>query len=67
NLLNLDPNVLIDFMYLDEGYPDGHGQDFRTAILVTGSFTVSPDELKLFYHDKQNYLLFKRKIRQRAA
>jgi hypothetical protein len=54
-------------MYLDEGYPDGHGQDFRTAILVTGSFTVSPDELKLFYHDKQNYLLFKRKIRQRAA
>ncbi|MDR1918421.1 MAG: hypothetical protein LBQ65_02100 [Tannerellaceae bacterium] len=60
NLMNLNPKVMIEDIYIDEGYPDGHGQQFRTAILTTASFTVSPDELKLFYHDKQNYLLFRR-------
>jgi hypothetical protein len=58
DLLDLDPERLMHDLYIEEGgYPDG--QDFRDAVLITGSVTVAPDELKLFYNNKTEYLLFK--------
>ncbi|MDR3134383.1 MAG: hypothetical protein LBU42_10275 [Prevotellaceae bacterium] len=60
DLRDLNSNRAITLMYQDEGYPNGHGQDFRTAIAIVGSFSLIADELKLFYYDNKNYLLFKR-------
>jgi hypothetical protein len=57
DLKHLNPDIAIEKMYIDEGHR--HGHDFRMAILVTGSFSVSPGELKLFNKNKTNYLLFK--------
>jgi hypothetical protein len=53
NLLDLNPYRYIEDIYYDEGYKDGH--DFRTALLVAGSFTATEKELKFFYHDKAEY------------
>jgi hypothetical protein len=62
DLLDLNPERLMHDLYIEEGgYPDG--QDFRDAVLITGSVTVAPDEMKLFYqnvYNKTEYLLFKR-------
>jgi hypothetical protein len=62
DLLNLDPGRVRVYIYYDEGgYPDG--DTFRTALFRTESFALTPDELKLFYHNSYNqreYLLFKR-------
>jgi hypothetical protein len=59
DLLNLDPTRPIEMIYYDEGgYPDG--ENFRVAILRVESFTVTSKELKLYYNNKTEYLLFKR-------
>jgi hypothetical protein len=59
DLLNLDPSRPVKKIYFDEGYPDGHGHDFRMAIFWAESFTVTLEELKLFYNNKKEYLQFK--------
>jgi hypothetical protein len=57
DLWNLNPNRNIADIYIDEGH--SHGQDFRIAILIAEAFSIIDDELKLFYHDRASYLLFK--------
>ncbi|MDR0845657.1 MAG: hypothetical protein LBN71_10585 [Tannerella sp.] len=57
DLLDLAFDKPYQKMYIDEGHR--HGSDFRLAIFTTGLFSVTPDELKLFYNYKKNYLLFK--------
>jgi hypothetical protein len=57
DLLNLDPSKFMTYEYRNEGYHDGH--NFRVAIFWAESFTVTLEELKLFYNNKKKYLLFK--------
>jgi hypothetical protein len=57
DLLKLNPDRPMEAIYHDEGHP--HGHDFRIAILVAGSFSLTSDEFKLFNKYKTSYLLFK--------
>jgi len=63
DLLDLNPNIDIEDVlwyeiYDEDGkaYSDSH--TFRIAILIIGSYAVTPKELKLYYSESL-YLLFK--------
>jgi hypothetical protein len=63
DLLNLDSlGYMVKTLYVEawNGTEYFDSMRFRDAMRRTGSYSLSSNELKLFYHGKDNYLLFKR-------